>query len=567
MAVLHIFISFATHMNNPQRRTNRMMLWLAALAALLAWTQCRHEPSGEVERILRQAETCMEQHPDSALCLLQGIGDKEAASLKGEAQAHYALLYTQACDKNRMEMTNDSLIQIAVEHYKDRKQGLKAAQSYFYLGCVYRNTRQDAKAIEAFLEALGKMPQGMKHKLKMQIYYNLGKRYYNQSLYSNSMEMYRKCLSATQELNDSSFLFFPYRGIADAFLLTEESDSALMYYQRALNISEFVQNKYWEAAILNDMSKTYLYQKDTLKAEQFIAAAIRKDKSAGNLYLKSELLYHRNKPDSARLLLLEGCQSHNLRTKASCYSLLYEIEKQLQNHPNAYAYNDSFNLYRDSIEILQQHQEIQDLHTQYAIKLQKKEAERREEKILWTIYSIFIIFLSSCLCFYLYLRKRYKEYLLRKKILTLSDQSQTISNYLETKLGQTISLPETATTFKRELLQKGTDAFHASPWKEALDEAEKRIKPGEYMNHEEQSMLYQKIQTCFKEFITGITRIYPKLTREDIIFCILSTLGYKSRTIVYCMRTPGGALRTRKARLKKNMAEDTFRMIFPKGER
>lgn len=544
-----------------------MMLWLAALAALLAWTQCRHEPSGEVERILRQAETCMEQHPDSALCLLQGIGDKEAASLKGEAQAHYALLYTQACDKNRMEMTNDSLIQIAVEHYKDRKQGLKAAQSYFYLGCVYRNTRQDAKAIEAFLEALGKMPQGMKHKLKMQIYYNLGERYYHQNLYGNSMKMFQECMKVTKELSDSSLLFFPYRGIADSYLLLEISDSALVYYQKALNISRFIHNNHWEAAILDDLSNTYLYKGDTLKAYQYIQASSQKYESASSSYRRGKLLYHKNELDSTRIFLLKGCNSHDLYSKTNCYHLLFEIEKQLQNHPNAYAYNDSFNLYRDSIEILQQHQEIQDLHTQYAIKLQKKEAERREEKILWTIYSIFIIFLSSCLCFYLYLRKRYKEYLLRKKILTLSDQSQTISNYLETKLGQTISLPETATAFKRELLQKGTDAFHASPWKEALDEAEKRIKPGEYMNHEEQSMLYQEIQACFKEFITGITRIYPKLTREDIIFCILSTLGYKSRAIVYCMRTPGGALRTRKARLKKNMAEDTFRMIFQKGER
>lgn len=527
-----------------------------------AWCMlgCHTAATDRAKNLLAKADACMESHPDSALLLLQGIGD--AASLQGKAQADYALLYSQACDKNLISITHDSLIQIAVKHYKDKKESLNAAKSYFYLGCVYRNANQDAMAIEAYLKALEKMPEGITHKLWMQIYFNLGERYFNQSFYHNSMEMYQKCLKASKELKDSSLLFFPYRGIAVTYLLTEESDSALAYYQKALDISRFVHNEYWEATILDDMSNTYLYKGDTLTAHQFITASIQKDESAGSLYLRSKLLYYRNELDSAKLFLLAGCQSPDLYAKTNCYNLLYSIEKEMQNHASAYAYNDSFNIYRDSIEVLKQHQKVEVLHIKYAMELQKKEAEKREQKIYWRGSFIIIILLLGGFCFYLYLMKKQKELLLKQKLLNFNDQSQTISSYLEEKFGEEISLQETASVFKREQLQKGADSFNASAWGNRLKEVEKQIKSGDYIKPDEQPQLYHELEIHFKEFIADFTKIYPKMSKEDIYYCILSGLGYKSRTIVYCMSSSGGALRTRKNRLKKNMAEDTFQTIF-----
>ncbi|MBQ8243352.1 MAG: hypothetical protein IJZ40_07810, partial [Bacteroidaceae bacterium] len=65
---------------------------------------------------LDKAETLMEDHPDSAYSLLQTI-DSEALRTRG-GRARYALLYTQAQDKNYIDDTNDSLISIAVDYYR-----------------------------------------------------------------------------------------------------------------------------------------------------------------------------------------------------------------------------------------------------------------------------------------------------------------------------------------------------------------------------------------------------------------------------------------------------------------
>lgn len=551
------------HRNKIPAITNSIIPIFEILACIFLFGLAGCNLRGDDQRtknILTAAEACMETQPDSALILLQSI--KNPSSLRGRTQADYALLYTQAWDKNSLLHTSDSLIQIAVEYYGKKSKDIKATKSYFYLGSVYRDTNQDAKAINAFLKALEKMPSHMPNKLQMQIYFNLGECYYNQDLYDDAMNMYRNCLKATQMLNDPSLLFFPYRGIAAAFLSKEENDSALAYHQKALDISRLAQNSYWEALTLSNMSLVYLYKGDTIKAEQLITTSNKIDREGSNLYLKGKLLYLRNEADSARQYLLEACQSDNIYTKTSSYELLYEIEKKIQNHSMAYTYNDSFKIYRDSIETLHQYQEIQTLSTEYALKLQKKEMKDKEEERYWVIGFIITIFLSGGFSFYQYLRNKHKEELLRLEQLNFNDHTQIINYYLEEKLGEEISIRDTVRTFRKEKLQAGIRSFSTSPWKEKLEEAEKRITPGNYIKPADQELLYRALDTHFEEFITNLTTVYPEMSKDDIYYCILSCLKHRSRTLVYCMRTPAGTLRTRKSRLKKNMAEEMFQLIF-----
>ena len=57
--------------------------------------------------------------------------------------------------------------------------------------------------------------------------------------------------------------------------------------------------------------------------------------------------------------------------------------------------------------------------------------------------------------------------------------------------------------------------------KKKLNEVEKQIKSGNYIKPDEQRLLYQELDVSFKEFIAGITEIYPKMSRGMfiIVFC------------------------------------------------
>lgn len=103
------------------------------------------------------------------------------------------MLYTQACDRCRILLTDDSLIQIATEYYKDEENSLNAAKSFFYLGTIYRNAKSNVASIDAYLKALKKMPPQMENKTLALIHYYLGEAYYGHKLYKDALVSYTKC--------------------------------------------------------------------------------------------------------------------------------------------------------------------------------------------------------------------------------------------------------------------------------------------------------------------------------------------------------------------------------------
>jgi hypothetical protein len=85
------------------------------------------------------------------LKLLQSIPNPEG--LTGKAQADYALLYSQALDKNYIDTANDSLIQVAVNYYQDRSDTQAKFYAYYYLGRVHVNGNRLDQATLAFMNA------------------------------------------------------------------------------------------------------------------------------------------------------------------------------------------------------------------------------------------------------------------------------------------------------------------------------------------------------------------------------------------------------------------------------
>lgn len=102
------------------------------------------------DRALSRAECLMDEHPDSALLVLQAILPEKLHS--PQSNALYALL-TQARDKTYHFETSDSLISIAVDYYGENGPWQKAAWSHFYRGAVYFNRKDYRSAIAESLIA------------------------------------------------------------------------------------------------------------------------------------------------------------------------------------------------------------------------------------------------------------------------------------------------------------------------------------------------------------------------------------------------------------------------------
>ena len=100
---------------------------------------------------LTRVESIMQEHPDSALSLLQAI-DTEAIATD-RCRALHSLLLSQAYDKNYIDLTSDSLISIAVNYYTDTDDHHHAMLAHYYRGRIFENTHKYHKAIIEFTKA------------------------------------------------------------------------------------------------------------------------------------------------------------------------------------------------------------------------------------------------------------------------------------------------------------------------------------------------------------------------------------------------------------------------------
>lgn len=120
-----------------------------AIAIILLLPSCGGRSN--VSATLDSAETLMETDPDSALLLLIQLNTD---SLTGKSdRALYAMLLTEALDKNQMKPTDDSLISIASDYYDRSSDNLRQVISNYYHGRVHFHNGNYNKAIVTFFKS------------------------------------------------------------------------------------------------------------------------------------------------------------------------------------------------------------------------------------------------------------------------------------------------------------------------------------------------------------------------------------------------------------------------------
>ena len=124
-------------------------VWLILLLSL-SCTGCAKDAALVTEH-LQSAASLMQERPDSSLYILEHIDSDNLSSLKNKAK--YALLYSQALDKNYIDKTNDSLILVAVDYYREHGNEQEQMLAYYYLGRVQYNAQAYQSAILSFLQA------------------------------------------------------------------------------------------------------------------------------------------------------------------------------------------------------------------------------------------------------------------------------------------------------------------------------------------------------------------------------------------------------------------------------
>lgn len=449
---------------------------------LLLFIICISCKQTDIKPVLTQAENLMETKPDSSLLLLESIEHPEKMSKLDYAT--WCLLVTQARDKNYVEHTSDSVINIATKYYKKEKNKKRLSQSYYCSGRVKQDLKQDDNALKDYLIALTNGEHTEEYKLCGFISNRIGQIYRQQFSEEMALPYYTRSYTYFIQAKDTASCSFALRDIGRIYgeIEPKQSDSALHYYRQAYELAKKINHQALQSSILNDMGREYEQIKEYPSAYTCIIQSIElssgkeslllpKYLNLGELYLKME------KPDSARYYLQKSMKSSNLNTKSGGFWYLSELEASIGNYKEACAYKDSFQVYSDSIQTLTYSDQIIKIEKQYQaeksiIQIQTKELNKR---IIWITLSGSLILLLVVVIFFNQQRQHKRMQLLRQKEQDISRLKVLLHNTSIQK-NKSLAQIEQLETENRDLQLKNQNLSINS---EEFTENSKKLKKGE----------------------------------------------------------------------------------------
>lgn len=122
----------------------------SVVIAVLLCSSCsddRHELMSEIKAV----EDIINVRPDSALLLIEEI---QSGHITGKAEkAKLSLLQSIALDKNRIDLTNDSILQPAIRYYERKGTSDEKIRTLYYKARIYENAQDHSNALKTLIEA------------------------------------------------------------------------------------------------------------------------------------------------------------------------------------------------------------------------------------------------------------------------------------------------------------------------------------------------------------------------------------------------------------------------------
>ena len=543
-----------------------------------------HRDMDALNMTFSNVEKCMDLCPDSALNLLKGIPEPE--KLWGESQATYALLMTQAMDKNYMKFSSDSLIALALNYYTiTQTSPIMYAKALFYHGRVMLELDKEEEALKSFLAAKDVYERTKDHKMLALILEEIGMINRRQELFDDALSYFREALDTHIRLKDSLGIISVSQNIARVYLFKSQWDSCSYYYNNALEIA--VKKNLSEISILHELGILYRSMQELSEAERYFLAAYEKETDEEKKYMEclslGYLYMQMGQTEDARKYLKMSAKSSKAYTQISAFDCLYFLEKDIDNFEEAIVYHELADSITNAMEELNSRDLIASLQKKYENeKLQNDNLQmkvRYTNFMLWGMIAFLIV--VACMCYYYYKNRnnkkkiaeiesqireneeeieRYQQEIediqiskdqvlkenlmleenrtkvgeLNGKIILLTMQNKTLSEHLK-ELGGELNVGTSSSSF-----------IHAFRLLLAIKEGTLRGK----LSNEERQKLFSLFDLMYWNYVTRLLERAPTLTKHDLEICCFLKFGLTHEELSCIFHTTSDSVTRAKGRLK-----------------
>lgn len=508
-----------------------------------------------------QVESYIEEQPDSALVVLQGIDVSELSN--DEERAKHALLLSMAYDMNDISQTDDSLISTAKAYYEHSDNVKYQFLSYYYYGRVLCNRGDFPQAIVLFTQAEELINQLDNSQLAGQLYMQIGDIYCNHYDYAKCLEAYELAYDYFMKANDKSQAVHALINIGKSHWGADNHQEGIKYTHMALD----------KAISLDD---------DTLKQQCY-----------SNLVIMYDNLWDADKCGEYVDILLTQYDIEQLSPKclasiASHYAQLEDINNAgeflnrarmaVSNETDAIDYYfksayvmKSINEYALALQNIESGINIQQVHLRDAMQqpivsaqkeyfqdqaAQKADRLKRERKLYITISAIVVLIIIAVA---LYIRhkiatknseiNRYMEAMqeLEQSLLTKDMAADSMATKINTLFASQFSLIDKLTNTYYET--HGTKRDKEAIYTQVRNEIEKLQTNKRYIQE------LEAIVNKHKESVMQILReSMPEFSEMDFRLLCFIYAGFSAKAISVFTADSIGNIYMRKSRLKARIS-------------
>ncbi len=542
----------------PKRYLLLFFSLLVSVGSILMSVSLSSCSSSVKSPLLLSADSLMEIYPDSALSILESISSPQ--KLPCADRALYALLLTQARHKNYIALGDDSLIKTAVEYYGDKKKSVRAAKAHYYWGATYGEKGYTSFAVDEYLTAIRLMP--VRDEFLAMIYDNLADCYEKDELDNVAMEAYR---AAYQILKGKSGQIYPMRGIARMFLLQNRKDSALFYYQQALDCALADKDSSLIGALYHDFAMVYNEKKDYILANQYVSKAIMiQEEGAVNACLsKAQIMLNLNQLDSASYFYNKNMSQLDIYGKAVCYDGMYQIAKKKGEWKVATENMDIYKVLYDSIQIMTDNEELNRLMDKHQLEEHKRLLSEHAKTLVFTLVAVFFFLMIICVfCFMWNDRKRKKYYIALQHELTQKRVDTMLLKDEEVSESNKEHIDKKRSELTEQQIQLCVSVLKTTDCYDQLETLEKATPKQLLAMRSLRKDIRSTISNAFVDVMVNLKERYPTLTGDDVFYCVLSLLYCSKTVMMELMDATSDALKTRKNRIKNKVDAQLFERVF-----
>lgn len=524
------------------------------------------ETFAKLSQELCAIDSLMQSSPDSALqTLLSCHSEYEVRGTPSDINAHYqALLTSEALYKTYNPQSDIAALQSAT-HYFDSMASchtdnddviLLSARSHYMNGAIFYENDSVVEACKEYLHTLEIMQNHFdignitsdKAKLMGLAYTRLGDLFYNNGMAQASVESFKNALDCFNMVQGYS-LANTYKSIASAYSLGSNNDSALIYYRKAINLSNRQNKISVYSNSLSEAAPVYYelgyIDSAFIMIRKALSLSVRDDLRLAQYFTFGSLLAKECKYDSAIIYLEKSIKRNYFPTQVVSAEILMKCYQALGDSVMMMHYEVKYGANLDKYrEVVSYKTQLMNIYESYKQSISQYEHLKNIRK-----RNIYLIFVSLSLITVVIVTVM----LIRKQIINIKQKSQDDIDEKNKVLAEMKRKIEANPFMNEPICKSILETTNKQQFKS-------RVPCSAYIEYalskEQLLSLKDAMDRHYDNFTQWICKEYPELTNDDIDYLCLYHLGLKDTDIFALMQRAYPTIGERSRKLKRIFNSD-----------